>query len=292
MSAAIRQLEKLIELVANYELDEITVARLSEDMRLSRWQLQRTFLALTTTSLGEYLRAYKLSRGAEMLIGSGMGILDIAIACGFNSQEAFTRSFKERFKTTPRQYRIKGDPTQISFELFIPKTREWNKAMNIELQPKPELNLKGHMAYFNGHDMENANNFEVIPKLWDGLNRETMMQDHNVTTWYGYIFDSDQRDKGQLRYLAGYDAKDGEIMISNAVEESIPDQLYAILPHYGPLEKLGESLDAFYGEWLPNSGYKMSASFNIEIYDQRFDPTSTESYFETWVPVEADILAL
>ncbi|MBE7638683.1 helix-turn-helix domain-containing protein [Sneathiella sp. P13V-1] len=287
MSAAVRQLEKLIDLVANYELDEISVARLSEDMRLSRWQLQRTFLALTTTSLGEYLRAYKLSRGAEMLIGSDTGILDIAIACGFNSQEAFTRSFKERFKMTPRQYRLNGKPSQVSFELFIPKTREWSKAMNIELKTKPELKLKGHMAYFNGHGMEGANNFEVIPNLWDGLNRETMAQDHNVATWYGYIFDSDQREKGQLLYLAGYDAKDGDLEISNVVEESVPEQLYAVLPHYGPLEKLGESLDAFYGEWLPSSGYKMSASFNIEVYDQRFDPTSANSYFETWVPVKA-----
>ena len=285
MSAATQQLKKLIDLIASYELDEISVARLSKEMRLSRWQLQRTFLALTTTSLGEYLRTYKLSRGAEMLIGSDMGILDIAIACGFNSQEAFSRSFKERFNATPRQYRVKGDPTQISFELFIPKTREWNKAMNIVLKTKPELNLKGHMAYFNGHGMEDANNFEVIPKLWDGLNRETMAQDHNVTTWYGYIFESDQRAKGQLRYLAGYDGKDGEVTITNVVEESVPEQLYAILPHYGPLEKLGESLDAFYGEWLPNSGYKMSDSFNIEVYDQRFDPISSDSYFETWVPV-------
>ena len=286
MSTAVKQLENLINLATSYDLDELSVNRLSQDIGLSRWQLQRTFLALTNMTLNEYLRAFKLSRAAEMLVQTNMGILDIAIASGFNSQEAFTRSFKERFKLTPRKYRLNGCLDHISFELFIPKTKQWSKAMNIEIKTKPALNLRGHMTYFNGHGMEDANNFEVLPKLWAGFEQEICAKQHNIKTWYGYIYESDQPEKGKLRYLAGYDESEGQLEINNEVKETVVEQQYAIMPHYGLLTKLGETLDAFYGEWLPNSGYKMSKDFNIEVYDHRFNPVSPDSYFETWVPVE------
>lgn len=286
MNAAVKQLESLVKLISNYELDTLSVSQLSHDMGLSRWQLQRMFLALTQMTLNQYLRAFRLSRAAEMLVKTDMGILDIAVASGFSSQEAFTRSFKERFKVTPRTYRLNGYLDHISFELFIPKTRQWSKAMNIEIKTKPALKLTGHLAYFNCHGMKDANNFQVIPTLWEGINQEAKAQQHNVKTWYGYIYDSDKPAEGSHRYLASYDESEGQLEISNAVKEMVAGQQYAILPHHGELSKLGDTLDAFYGEWLPNSGYKMVQEFNIEVYDHRFDPLSSESYFETWIPVQ------
>lgn len=50
----------------------------------------------------------RLDRAAVMLLVGRESILDIALACGFQSHEAFTRSFRERFGMSPRAYRKRG----------------------------------------------------------------------------------------------------------------------------------------------------------------------------------------
>ena len=50
----------------------------------------------------------RLERAAVMLLVGRESILDIALACGFQSHEAFTRSFRERFGMSPRAYRKRG----------------------------------------------------------------------------------------------------------------------------------------------------------------------------------------
>ena len=41
-------------------------------------------------------------------------MLDIALSCGFNSHEAFTRAFQRQFATTPRAYRARGFATTVT----------------------------------------------------------------------------------------------------------------------------------------------------------------------------------
>jgi AraC family transcriptional regulator len=285
MSNAVALLKQTVELVQTTETESLNVHFISKRMGYSRWQLQRTFAAWVEMSLSDYLRDVKLSRAADLLLSSSNGVLDIALECGFGSQEAFTRAFKKRFDITPGQYRSRGIIDDISLALIIPENKTWSKAMNIKLETKPAMTFIGMVDYFNGHGMENANNFEVIPKLWDKLNTETHAQPNEVSVWYGLIYESDQPEKGGLRYLAGYEAAEGPVTLSEQTSQSVAEQLYAIVPHHGYLKNLGDTLDAFYGQWLPESGYKMANDVNIEVYDARFNPESENNYFETWVPV-------
>jgi AraC family transcriptional regulator len=285
MNKAEHLLQNIIEQMNNDELDELNVHGLSESVGLSRWQVQRTFLAYTGMSLSEHLRNFRLSKAAEKLVQSNEGVLDIAIATGFGSQAAFTRAFKSKFRLAPGQYRKRGLIDDISFQLLIPNNKTWSKAMNIKIETKPAMTLVGQMAYFNGHGMENANNFEVLPKLWKQFNAEFNERPNNVRRCFGYIYESDDATKGQLRYLASYDKQEDTVELTNSITENVPEQQYAIVPHHGLLQNIGETLDAFYGQWLPESDYKMAGNTNIEVYDGRFNPTDENSYFETWVPV-------
>lgn len=285
MTKASALLQRAVDLVNQTDTEDLSVHTIAHQLGYSRWQLQRTFAALVDMSLSQYISDVTLSRAAQQLLSSRLGVLDIAIDAGFGSQEAFTRAFKKRFSVTPGQYRKRGTETDISLALIVPNNKTWSKAMNIKLESKPTLSLRGMVDYFNGHGMEDANNFEVIPPLWERLNSETHAQGTNIDTWYGLIYDSDKPEKGQLRYLAGYNQADGEVTLSESETMEVPQTLYAIVPHQGYLKDLGDTLDAFYGQWLPESGYKMASNINIEVYGPRFHPTSKDNYFETWVPV-------
>ncbi|MDR2972941.1 MAG: AraC family transcriptional regulator, partial [Bacteroidales bacterium] len=58
-------------------------------------QLNRIFSLITGLTLGEYIRWYKLTQALFDLKYSEMSIIDIAFKYGYESQEAFTRAFKD-----------------------------------------------------------------------------------------------------------------------------------------------------------------------------------------------------
>ena len=50
----------------------------------------------------------RLGRAAVLLLTGDHSVLDIALSCGFQSHEAFTRAFRRRFGMTPSGYRERG----------------------------------------------------------------------------------------------------------------------------------------------------------------------------------------
>ena len=72
----------------------------------SRYHFSRLFLAVTGITPVAYLRKRRLTEAARELATSSKRILDIALDYQFQSQEAFTRSFKQEFGVSPGFYRM------------------------------------------------------------------------------------------------------------------------------------------------------------------------------------------
>jgi AraC family transcriptional regulator len=71
----------------------------------SPYHFHRIFKGMTGESVGEYLRRIRLQRAAHQLRSSSQAILAIALEAGYESHEAFTRSFRESFGLTPSAFR-------------------------------------------------------------------------------------------------------------------------------------------------------------------------------------------
>lgn len=287
MTNAERLIERVQREIESCALNDLRVEKLADAVAISRWQLQRCFLALIGSSIGDYLRAYRLSRAAEALVETERRIIDIALDTGFESQEAFSRAFKVHFKTTPKQYRQFGALRNITLKLVVSTIPTWRKVMKLEIVSKPEIHMIGVQDHFNGVGSDNANNFEVIPPLWEKINAIVATVGHAPERMLGYMGVSDQPQKGELTYLAGYEVTADRLQALDPglTGVTIPAQQYAILQHRGQLKDLPKTLDFFYAQWLPESGYKLGEGCGIEVYDDRFNATSEDSYFETWIPV-------
>lgn len=72
----------------------------------SRYHFSRLFQAVTGIRPVAYLRKRRLTEAARELATSSKRILDIALDYQFQSQEAFTRSFKQEFGVSPGFYRV------------------------------------------------------------------------------------------------------------------------------------------------------------------------------------------
>lgn len=87
---------------------------LTEDIQLdifpsiigySKYHLSRVFKQETGKSIGEYIRLRRLAVASMLLLQTDESIISIAFFFRFQSQEAFSRAFKEVYSLPPGKYR-------------------------------------------------------------------------------------------------------------------------------------------------------------------------------------------
>jgi AraC-like DNA-binding protein len=86
------------------ELDDITVAELWRESRLSRTEFSRVFRRREGVPPRAYLLERKIE-GARRLLATDRSLSEIALALGFYDQSHFTRVFKQATGETPAAYR-------------------------------------------------------------------------------------------------------------------------------------------------------------------------------------------
>ncbi len=103
-------IKKAVTLVeANMEDSDFSVETFAREMALSSVQLYRKLTALTGLSPNEFIRELRLQRAAQLLSQRAGNIAEIGYQCGFNNLSYFARVFKEKYGTTPSEYRKKEE---------------------------------------------------------------------------------------------------------------------------------------------------------------------------------------
>ena len=85
--------------------EHITVEKLSELCQTSKYHFCRVFKSVTGQTVIEYLNEYRLKCADALLKNSDKSITYIADACGFNSEQYFCRSYKQKFGVSPGKCR-------------------------------------------------------------------------------------------------------------------------------------------------------------------------------------------
>ncbi len=83
------------------------VEELAQKNNLSVSSFKREFKKLYNDSPASYIKNKRLERAAELLLASDERITEIAFDCGFNDLANFTKSFHDKYGTTPTNYRLK-----------------------------------------------------------------------------------------------------------------------------------------------------------------------------------------
>lgn len=98
----IKELHRVIE--KNISDTLFSVEQLGKDLYMSRASLYRKIHALTGESPGEFIKSYRLKRGAQLLKANFGNVTEVAFEVGFSSRAYFTKCFKEKFHQLPRVY--------------------------------------------------------------------------------------------------------------------------------------------------------------------------------------------
>lgn len=85
--------------------EDHTLGALAARFGQSPFHFHRRFSEAVGETVGRHVARMRLERAAYLLAVTGQSVLDIALAMGFRSHEAFSRAFRRTFGYSPRDYR-------------------------------------------------------------------------------------------------------------------------------------------------------------------------------------------
>ena len=101
----LEKMKVILKYIENNYAQKISVADAAEIAGFSESHFMRYFKETMGTSFVEYLKDYRLTMAARLLLASDTSILSISEDVGFENLSYFNRAFKKKYQVTPSQYR-------------------------------------------------------------------------------------------------------------------------------------------------------------------------------------------
>ena len=281
-------LERAIEYIENHLNEDIGLGDVSRETGYSYYHMTRLFSSVLGESVGRYINRRRLYNASEQLIHSGRRVIDIALDCGFDSPEAFSRAFKSAFGCSPVEYRKAGLDLMVNAKRKLTPEDVGHIANNISHSPEILMMEETRVAGFRGTASLSDNR---IPGLWERFLRDC--KDMDVFTGIGYSICETQ----QTSYT-----KEGDVSFSVVVGGSVrrfdglPPMFarktlragkYAVFTHRGTFGNLYKTYQYIYGTWLPSAKEELDDREDFEVYEREvlaFDDPDNE--VKIFIPVK------
>ena len=274
MNGWVEGFQESINYIEQNLADELDIKDIADKAALSPFYYQRIFGALCGMTVGEYIRARRMTLAAQELFGSDTKVIDVALKYGYDSPDSFAKAFQRFHGITPSQAREAGAGLRSFAPLHIRITLEGGKVLNYRITEKAPFTIVGFKRRFNAET-----SYQEIPKFWN----EWMSDMKGLKGMFGVCLDMDGKD---FDYWIADLYAPWEDIPEGCETYQIPGSLWAQFRCRGPLPDSLQSVNTqIWSEWLPSlKGYELAGNYSIEIYmPPADDPADTLSYI--WVPL-------
>ena len=112
-------MEVVIAYIEEHLEERLDLERVAAAAHYSKYHLHRMFGEEAGMTLHDYVQRRRLPEGAKLLVCAERPVMEIALACGYESQQSFSSAFKAMYKLPPAEYREKRNfyPLQLRFTL-------------------------------------------------------------------------------------------------------------------------------------------------------------------------------
>jgi len=266
--------------------EPLSVRGLAAVAGLSAFHFSRLFTAQIGESVMSHVRRKRMLYAAARLLGDRPPALaELAFDCGFESQEAFTRAFKQIFSVTPGRFKRDVAQSQAMME----------KQMSTLTAAKPNLLLLDGVTRREAFTVAGlsarieSDNKQVIPRLWPRLMQRLPLPGQKARAGYGVCWGADLKE-GSFNYLAGVEIESGATLPKGFTALPIPAQSYRVFRltlDGGEIHpQMKAAAQEIWMERLPKSGWKLKPGIDFEYYGEEFDPTVPGAVIDIHVPVE------
>jgi len=268
-------------------LDEL--ARLAY---FSPYHFHRIFKGMVGESVKEYVRRLRLERAASRLRVGSASVIEIALDAGYESHEAFSRSFKALFGASPTQFRrirrvLLSSTSGVHFRQGTTvqhfRTLRRGESMKVQVEQLKPMRV----AY-----LRHIGPYNAVSSTWDRL-LTVMGKDGYLggsPMMLGICHDDPEvTPPSKIRYDACITVDDDFQPVDNIQVQVVAGGEYARTTHTGPYSNLGKTYMEFLGQWLPRSGRELRNAPCFEVYLN--DPQSTppeELLTDIYAPLAAE----
>ncbi len=115
----VRKVEAVIDFIEDHLDGKLELETIASAVHYSKYHLHRMFTDTVGITIHDYVGRRQLTEAAKLLVFSEKPIMEIALICGYESQQSFTMAFKSMYKMPPAEYRQRHVyyPLQLRFSL-------------------------------------------------------------------------------------------------------------------------------------------------------------------------------
>lgn len=256
------------------EAGALDIEAIAARAALSPFYYQRIFGALCGMTVGEYIRARRMTLAAQALAAGDERVIDVAVQYGYDSPDSFAKAFQRFHGITPSQAREAGAPLRSFGPLHIKITLEGGSMLDYRIVERAPFTVVGVGRPFNSDT-----SYQEIPKFWD----EWLAQGEGrpIMGTFGICLDMRGKDFDYWiadLYCPWQDVPEG------CETRVIPGSLWAQFPC--TLKTLQPTNTKIWSEWLPTlQGYAPAGDYSIEVYLPPEKETGEMPVY-IWVPLK------
>ena len=276
MQGWIEGFQNSIDFMEENLTEELDIEQIAGLAALSSFYYQRIFGALCGMTVGEYIRARRMTLAAQELNSGDAKVIDVAVKYGYDSPDSFAKAFQKFHGITPSQAKEPGAHLTSLAPLHIKITMEGGNMLEYRIVEKAPFTIVGVKRPFNMNT-----SYQEVPKFWDewlaqGEKRSIMGTFGACIGTEGKNFDYWIADL----YFPWEEIPEG------CETKVIPGSYWAQFPC--TIDTLQDTNTKIWSEWLPAlKGYSLAGEYDIEAYLPPMEG-STEMSVYIWVPLKKD----
>ena len=273
MQGWIEGMQASIDYIEENLTEPLEIGAVAGTAGLSPFYYQRIFGALCGMTVGEYIRARRMTLAARELAGTDLKVIDAAMKYGYDSPDSFARAFQRFHGITPSAAKEPGAQLKSFAPLHIKISLEGGIMLDYRISEKAPFTVVGVKRRFNSDT-----SYQEIPKFWN----EWLAQGENrpVMGSFGICIDMDGKNFDYWiadMYLPWKEIPEG------CETRMIPGGLWA--QFRCTLKTLQTVNTQIWSEWLPSlKEYSLAGDYDLEFYMEPDENGECECYI--WVPLK------
>ncbi len=205
----------------------------------SVFQFQRVFHILCGYTLGEYIRARRLTLAGNELSFQGTKVIDTALKYGYDSPESFARAFIRFHGITPSQAKEDGAQLKSFSRLSVKLTLKGGSMMDYRIEKRPAFQVAEKIKMVPIAEQKRQN---MIPDFWTQSQKDGTLRhlcDLSGGTLLGICYGNPPQDAEEFAYAIGAVHDKGQAIPDDLQISEIPAHTWAKFCCKGPFNSFG-----------------------------------------------------
>lgn len=278
---------RAIDYIEDKLTEEIDYAAVARRAACSSFYFQRIFAALCGMTMGEYIRARRLTLAGSELASGEAKVIDVALKYGYENPESFSRAFSRFHGIAPSEAKRRGGQLKSLSRLTVQIVLKGGTIMDYRIIEEEAFDI---IERVERHCIVDSRNLNTIPDFWtraraDGTIDALLKLSDGEARVYGVCYGNDFTDDQRFDYGIAVRCAPETIAPEGLHRRTIPARTWAAFPCVGPMPGAIQQLwHRICAEFFPSSAYAPTCEMDIEVYPEG-DMCAPDYRSEIWVPV-------